>query len=67
MAKSLKVASFHCTGFKFRNYDYLQDIFKRRDILLIQETWLYNFQHVDMGKVLIDSEHHAVVCKTIQR
>ncbi len=52
MAKNLNVASFNCTGFKFRNYDYLQDIFKRCDILLIQETWLYNYKHEDIGKVL---------------
>lgn len=30
------------------------------EILLIQETWLYNFQHEEIGKVLVDSEHHAV-------
>ena len=60
MAKSLKIVSFNCSGFKFRNYDYLKDIFKKCDILLIQETWMYNFQHEEIGKVLDDSEQHAV-------
>ncbi len=60
MAHSLKIVSFNCSGFKFRNYDYLKDIFRKCDILLIQETWLYNFQHEEIGKVLVDSEHHAV-------
>ncbi len=60
MAKSLKIVSFNCSGFKFRNYDYLKDIFMKCDILLIQETWLYTFQHEEIGKVLVDSEHHAV-------
>lgn len=60
MAKSLKIVSFNCSGFKFRNYDYLKDIFMKCEILLIQETWLYNFQHEEIGKVLVDSEHHAV-------
>ncbi len=30
------------------------------EILLIQETWLYDFQHEEIGKLLVDSEHHAV-------
>lgn len=30
------------------------------DILFIQETWLHDFQHEEIGKVLVDSEHLAV-------
>ncbi len=60
MAKSLKIVSFNCSGIKFRNYDYLKDIFMKCEFLLIHETWLYNFQHEEIGKVLVDNEHHAV-------
>ncbi len=52
--------SFNCSGFQCRNYDYLKDIFMKCNIVLIEETWLYNFQHEEIGQVLGDSEHHAV-------
>ncbi len=32
----------------------------KREILLIQETWLYNFQHEEIRKVWVDSDHHAM-------
>ena len=40
MECELKFASFNCNGFKNRNYDYIRDIFKDCDILLLQEMAL---------------------------
>ena len=51
----LRIASFNCKGFKNRNYDYLVDIFKKCDILFLQETWLYSFQENSIVDTLIDS------------
>ena len=56
----LKITSFNCQGFKYRNYDYLKDIFNKSDILLLQETWLYNFEHTIFNNVLPLSQFHAV-------
>ena len=49
MAECLNIISYNCKGFKIRNYDYLQYIFTKCDILLIQESWLFNFE---INKVL---------------
>ncbi len=46
----LFIIDFSGSGFKFRNYDYLKEIFAKCNILLIHETWLYNFQHEGIGK-----------------
>ena len=59
-SKTLRFSSYNCTGFKFRNYEYLQKLFADNDILLIQETWLYKFQHSQIGNVLVGSQHHAM-------
>ena len=45
MDRELNIVSFNCAGFKHRNYDYINDIFKDSDILFLQETWLYSFEH----------------------
>ena len=58
--KKLKFSSFNCTGFKYRNYNYLQQLFTDTDILLIQETWLYSFQHSEIDNILVGSQHHAL-------
>ena len=60
MARNLKVSSFNCTGFKYRNYEYLKQLFSKCDILLLQETWLYKFQHSQIENVLVGSQHHAM-------
>ena len=42
--RNLKVSSFNCAGFK-RNHEYNnKTVFENCDILLLQETWLYNFE-----------------------
>ena len=56
----LKVTSFNCQGFKFRNYDYLIETYNKCDILILQETWLYNFEHCTLNNILPLSQHHAI-------
>lgn len=52
MDKQLNVISFNCTGLKYRNYDYLKDLFIKSEIMLLQKTWLHAFQHDDIKGVL---------------
>ena len=40
----LKLYTYNIKGFKPRNFDFVLKIFKDSDILLIQETWLYNYE-----------------------
>ena len=42
---NLKRTAFNCQGFKYRNYNYVNEIFNKCNILMLQETWLYNFEH----------------------
>ena len=60
MECNLKFASFNCNGFKNRNYDYIKDISKNCDIILLQETWLYNFEHTNFSSVIPKCNYHAV-------
>ena len=55
MTDSLKIISYNCKGFKHRNYDFLQYVFKKCDILLIQESWLFNFEIDHVLNVLPNS------------
>ena len=54
-----KIVSFNCNGFKKRNFHYLLHLYKNYDILLLQETWLYNFQFDTIQRILPDSQFHA--------
>ena len=56
----LNVTTFNCEGFKYRNYDYISETFKNCDILLLQETWLYNFEQNILNNILQSSQYHAV-------
>ena len=58
--KKLSICSFNCTGFKSRNYEYIRDLYSTHDILLLQETWLYEFQISDITKILPNSKCHLV-------
>ena len=60
MAGKIRISSFNCEGFKYRNYDYIKNIFEKCDILLLQETWLYNFQFNEYNKVLNRCNYHSV-------
>ena len=54
-----KIVSFNCNGFKKRNFHYLLHLYKNYDILLLQETWLYNFQFDTIQRIFPDSQFHA--------
>ena len=56
----LNITTFNCEGFKYRNYDYLSETFNNCDILLLQETWLYNFEHNILNNILQSSQYHAI-------
>ena len=58
--KNLKITSFNCAGFKHRNYDYISDLYEKCDIMLLQETWLYNFQSNIISNVLPNCQYHAL-------
>ena len=58
--KTLTFVSYNATGFKERNYEFLKSIFSKCDVLMLQETWLYNFQQHNITNVLKDSQVHAV-------
>ena len=58
--KQLKITSFNCKGFKPRNYDYVNDLYKACDILFLQETWLYNFEFNQFSNNLQNCQYHAM-------
>ena len=60
MEGKLKYMSFNCQGFKTRMHNYLKEKFENYDVLLLQETWLYNFEHNLFKKILPDCQYHAV-------
>ena len=60
MAGSTKITSYNCEGFKYRNFSYLNEIFNKCDILLLQETWLHSFQFNEITNILNNCHYHAV-------
>ena len=60
MAGELIFNTFNCEGFKHRMYDYTKDKFENCDVLLLQETWLYNFEHKNFTETIPNSQYHAV-------
>ena len=56
----LKITSFNCQGFKFRNYNYVNEIFKLCNILMLQETWLFNFEHNNFIKEIPNCQYYAI-------
>ena len=60
MQSKLKFATLNCQGFKKRMYKYIKQKFNECDVLLLQETWLYNFQHKHFTKIIPTCQYHAV-------
>ena len=60
MAGKLKITTFNCQGFKDRMYDYVKEVFLKCDIMLLQETWLYNFEHTNFTNIIPNSQFHAI-------
>ena len=58
--KQTKFVTFNITGFKYRNYDFIQEVFKNNQVVFLQETWLYASQHKEISNVLPNSQYHAV-------
>ena len=56
----MRVISFNCKGLKPRNYDYVKYLFDQCEVLLIQETWLYQFEAKYISSLLPDSMIHLV-------
>ena len=56
----LKITSLNCQGFKYRNYNYLIETFNKCDILILQETWLYHFEHSAFSYILPSSQYYAI-------
>ena len=56
----LKITSYNCQGVKDRNYNYLHNLFINCDMLLLQETWLYNFEHSIFNNILQSCQYHAI-------
>ena len=49
------ISTFNCKGFKSRNCNYLQQLFREVDFLLLQELWLYDYEFDNITKELNDS------------
>ena len=60
MDSKLKLTTFNCQGFKERMYDYVNEVFMQSDLLLLQETWLYNFEHSNFNKFIPNCQYYAV-------
>ena len=41
-------------------YDYVKEVFLKCDIMLLQETWLYNFEHTNFTHIIPNSQFHAI-------
>ena len=41
---NVKICTFNCKGLKPRNYPYIKDLSTMFDIILLQETWLHDFE-----------------------
>ena len=57
---NLKIVSYNTKGFKFRNFGYLNQIFDRCDVMMLQETWLYNFESFHISSNLKGSQYHCI-------
>ena len=60
MAGKLKITTFNCQGFKERMYEYVKEIFLQSDILLLQETWLFNFEHKKFTNIIPNCQFYAI-------
>ena len=42
--QNIKIFTYNCKGLKPRNYPYIKDLSTIYDIILLQETWLHDFE-----------------------
>ena len=57
---NFKIISYNCQGFKSRNFQYIKSLYKNASILLLQETWLHDFDSSQITTVLPGSCCHAL-------
>ena len=57
---NLNIVSFNCKGFKFRNYDYISNVYKECSFLILQEHWLFNCEFRKFSDVLPNCAYHAM-------
>ena len=50
----LSFSNFNCKGFKYRNFEYISELYKSSDVMLLQEHWLRNFEFKEFNNVLDD-------------
>ena len=55
----ISIGTFNCQGFKYRNFDYIEGLFKSVKILLLQEQWLFDFEYDIFNKVLPNCQYIA--------
>ena len=60
MAGTLKITTFNCQGFKERMYEYVKEVFNQSDIMFLQETWLYNFEHKNITNIIPNCQLYAI-------
>ena len=60
MAGTLKITTFNCQGFKERMYEYVKEVFNQSDILFLQETWLYDFEHKNITNIIPNCQLYAI-------
>ena len=54
--KQMKISSYNCRGFK-GNCKYIKEVYNKCDILLLQETWLYNFELNQFNKDMLKCQY----------
>ena len=59
MECTFKFSSLNFQGFKTRNYSYLRKLYREVDFMLLQETWLYDYEFDLISKELPGSNHIA--------
>ena len=55
----MKICSYNCKGFKFRNFEYVKKILKCTDFLFLQETWLYDLETNVFHTIFPDCQYLA--------
>ena len=53
----IKLASYNCKGFKYRNYPYINKLFNKCDIVLLQEHWLFQNEFCVINKIVPNAEY----------
>ena len=48
----MKICTFNCKGFKNRNYPFIKELSNRFDFILLQETWLHDFEIEKINNII---------------